>query len=142
MAHLRKERFLKKQYNKQKFKKIGPCKILRKFFSNAYEIELPPYVGISPIFNVADLYKYEDDGAEERSADKGRIEWKEQLPPAQPLQPEKILDKRVFRKTRGQEYFQYLIKWKDKPEEDATWMTEGMLQKIGRSVEELMDRSP
>ena len=58
------------------------------------------------------------------------------------MQLEKILDKRVFKRTRGQEYFQYLIKWKDKPEEDSTWMTEGMLQKIGRSVEELMDRSP
>ena len=110
-----------------KFKKIGPCKILRKFSANSYEIELPPDVGISPIFNVADLYKYEDDGAEEISADKEQIEWKEQLPPTQPLQPEKILDKRPFRRTRGQEYFQYLIKWRDKPEEDATWMTEEML---------------
>ena len=52
------------------------------------------------------------------------------------------IGQRVFGKTRGQEYFQYLIKWKDKTEEDATWMTEEMLQKIGRSVEELMDRSP
>ena len=125
-----------------KFKKIGPCKILRKFSTNAYDIEFPPDVGISPIFNVADLYKYEDDGAEEMSANKEQIEWKEHLPPAQPLQPEKILDKRVFKKTKGQEYFQYLIKWKDKPEEDATWMTEGMLQKISKSVEEPMDRSP
>ena len=63
LAHLGKERFPKKQYNKLKFKKIGPCKILRKFSANAYEIELPPDVGISPIFNVTDLYKYEDDGA-------------------------------------------------------------------------------
>ena len=88
------------------------------------------------------MYKYEDDGAEEGPADKEQIEWVKQLPLAQPLQPEKILDRRVFKKTRGQEYFQYLIKWKDQPEEDATWMTEGMLQKIGKSVEELMDRSP
>ena len=103
LAHLRKERFPKQQYNKLKFKKIGPCKILRKFYANAYEIELRPDVGISPIFNVVDLYKYEDDGAEEGSADKEQIEWKEKLPPAQPLQAEKILDKRVFKRTRGQE---------------------------------------
>ena len=103
LAHLRKERFPKKQYNKLKFKNIGPCNILRKFSTNSYEIELPPNVGISPIFNVTDLYKYEDDGEEERSADKEHIEWEKQLPLAQPLQPEKILDKRVFKKTRGQE---------------------------------------
>ena len=66
LAHLRKERFPKKQYNKLKFKNIGPCKILRKFSENSYEIEFPPDVGISPIFNVADLYKYENDGAEGR----------------------------------------------------------------------------
>jgi hypothetical protein len=45
-------------------KKIGPCKISRKFDSNAYEIELPDDVGISPIFNVSDLYPYWKDDAE------------------------------------------------------------------------------
>ena len=127
LAHLRKERFPKKQYNKLKFKNIGPCRILRNFSTNAYEIELPYDIGISPIFNVAYLYRYEDGGTDDRPEDREQIDWVKQLLIAQPLQPEMILDKKVFKKTRGQEYFQYLIKWKDQPIEDATWMTEIML---------------
>ena len=36
-------------------KKIGPCRIVREFSANAYEIEFPEGIGISPIFNVADI---------------------------------------------------------------------------------------
>jgi hypothetical protein len=61
LAHLRKERFPRVTYNKLKMKKIGPCKILWKFEENDYDIEFPDDVGISPIFNVTDLYPYISD---------------------------------------------------------------------------------
>jgi hypothetical protein len=64
LAHLRKKWFPRGTYNKLKMKKIGPCKILRKFVANTYEIEMPEDVGISPIFNVVELYPYMMDDIE------------------------------------------------------------------------------
>jgi hypothetical protein len=58
LAHLRKESFPRGTYNKLKMKKIGPCRILKKFGTNSYEIELPDGIGISLIFNISDLYPY------------------------------------------------------------------------------------
>jgi hypothetical protein len=92
-------------------KKIGPCKILRRFGENAYELELPEDVGISPIFNIADLYPYREDGAE-GSEDQRKIQWEKQMPVAEKLQMEKIIDQRVGKKTRRKTYFEYLVKWK------------------------------
>ena len=64
LAHSRKERFLRHEYNKLKLKKISLCKILKKFSANEYEIELPSDIGISLVFNVAELYPCKELGDE------------------------------------------------------------------------------
>jgi hypothetical protein len=54
---------------------------------------------------------------------------------------ERIIDKRVSRKTRRKEYFEYLVKWKGHPVEYASWEDETEIQKHGKTVQELMNMS-
>ena len=80
MAYLMKERFPKGTYNKLKLKKIRPCKVLRKFSANAYDIELPLDLQISPIFNVSYLYPFKHSGVQTEQTIAGEdgpfVDWK------------------------------------------------------------------
>jgi hypothetical protein len=80
-------------------KKIGPCKVLKKFGVNAYEIELPDGIGIYPIFNISELYPYRA-GEVETGDEHLVIQWTKQIPFADKPQMECILDKRVTKRTR------------------------------------------
>lgn len=52
IVYLRKERFLTGTYSKLKPKKLGSFPFIKKINENAYVISLPPYLNISPTFNI------------------------------------------------------------------------------------------
>jgi hypothetical protein len=64
------------------------------------------------------------------------------MPVAEKPQMESILDKRISKKTRRRQYFEYLVKWKGHPAEDVSWENEEEIKKHGQTVQELMDKSP
>jgi hypothetical protein len=39
-------------------------------------------------------------------------------------------------------HLEYLVKWKDHPVEDSSWVTEPDILKHGKTVQEIMDKSP
>ena len=121
-------------------KKIGPCKIVKKFASKAYEIELPDGIVISPIFNISDLYPYR---AKEEGADneETKVQWTKQMLVVEKPQMESILDKRISKRTRRKEYFEYLVKWKGHPVEDSSWEGEVEIHRHVQIVQELMNMS-
>ena len=85
-----------------KMRKIGPSEILRNFLANEYELELLACIGIFPIFNVIDLYPYiRDDTKTTNATQKQAKIWKQQLTTVRPLEIDKVLDRRVAKRTRN-----------------------------------------
>lgn len=100
MAYLRKERLPKGQPSKLLMKNIGPLRIVHKFGNNAYEVELPPDLGISPIFNICDLIAFKgslEDATPGPSLVEDGVDWVKDLPPSKPLELDSILDTKVIK---------------------------------------------
>jgi len=63
------------------------------------------------------------------------------MPMAPPVEIEGILDTQVAKRTRMKEYLRYLVKWKNRPIKDSSWLNATQIQKAGYSVDDLMERS-
>jgi hypothetical protein len=64
------------------------------------------------------------------------------LPTVEKPQIEKIIEQRAGKKTRRKTYPEYLMKWKNHPVEDSSWVIEPDIVYHGKTMQELMDKSP
>lgn len=133
MVHLNKHRMQKGVPHKLQMKRLGPCKILAKYGNNAYKVELPEDIGLSPVFNITDLVAYK---GPIQDADQNLQEVIQEvkdlnLNPTPSMTTEKILDSRIYKKTRNKDYMEHLVKWHGKEDDDATWIRETEFKRLG-----------
>ena len=93
-------------------KKIGPFKIVKKCGNNAYQVDLPNDINLSPIFNVSNLYAFKGATADDVDACT-IVDLKEELKNTIPPKPkpivEAIIDKIISKKTWRKTYYEYLV---------------------------------
>lgn len=114
-------------YNKLRMKKFGPYEILKNHdLGNAYEVEFLDGIRISPIFNIADLIEYHDDGMDE-----GLMLEPCPIPTSKKEEIEEILDSCVGKSTKNRQYEEYLVNWKGRPIEDSNWISTMKVAHLG-----------
>lgn len=120
---------------------IGPYKIKRKISALAYELDLPPFLPIHPVFHISKLKLYQSSE---------RFDPHRPLPPVRP--PPEIKDSEAeyeveairehrMKKWRNKLYKQYLVKWKGYPEYENTWEWIDSLQKSAPDIIEEYENS-
>ena len=116
-------------------KRYGPYKITKVVSPNAYELKLPPSMKIHPVFNTVKLRPFYPDNIS------GRKRPSRPPPIIQGENPEweveYIKDSRLYRGN-----LQYLIKWKNYPQEESTWEPVENLKNASKSIRDFHSKHP
>ncbi|CAL2237284.1 unnamed protein product [Prunus armeniaca] len=132
------KRFPKHSFKKLHARSMGPYCILRKLGANAYLVELPPDVHISPIFNIFDLFPYRGTFTPPVAI----VITHAIVPSAAPCVPashaaptdkiSQVLDHEVVASAPGG-FSRFLVRWVGRPDTDATWITENEFRQLDPS---------
>ncbi|KAI5342226.1 hypothetical protein L3X38_010101 [Prunus dulcis] len=109
---------------------MGPFQVFKRLGLNAYMLELPPEMGISPIFNIEDLAPYKEPAASDNTSAENSdpfsiSDFSSLTPLLQRPRPkekdivEDILDDQIVSTGQGG-YHKFLVKWKNRPNSDST----------------------
>jgi hypothetical protein len=114
-------------------RRAGPFTILRQLGPNAYHIDLPPDLHLSPIFNVEDLTAYSGQ-LDDPTTDPVPINAPISVKPREEI--EDILDDQIVFTRRGG-YQKFLVKWKNRPLSDCCWLQTEEVQRLNPDLYEL-----
>jgi hypothetical protein len=136
LAHLRPKRFPRGAFHKLHHRWASPFKILKRLGTNAYHLELPPTLSISPIFNVEDLTAYLGSPAEVSQATATAAP-PANLPTHAPScdQIDAILDDQLV-STRKGGYQKFLVRWKNRLASDDSWLKIEEVQRLNPDLYE------
>jgi len=116
-------------------KRYGPYKVTKVVGPNAYQLQLPPSMKIHPVFNTVKLRPYHKDTISGRKVPSRPPPVVEGEYPE--WEVEYIKDSRL---QRGK--LQYLVKWKDYPQEESTWEPVEHLKKAQKSIDDFHNKHP
>ena len=114
-----------------------PFKVIPKVGLNAYVLELPPELNISPTFNISDLVEFREPAVIPSEPFGPDPSFKSAPIPECPYtnwperkdRIERILDDQAV-STRNKGYQRYLVSWQGRPESEDSWITREDLQQI------------
>ena len=115
----------------------GPFKILKQIGPNAYVVDIPLDFGVSPTFNVADLVSFTGQAAIPSDPFEPASPFVSEPTPERPPAPlrgrreliDRILDEQITN-TRNRVYQRYLVRWKDRPQSEDSWISKEELQHL------------
>ena len=119
MVYLRKDWFPRGTYHKLKYKKIGPCKVLKKINDRSYKVDLPVDINISPTFKIYDLHIFH--GVNMGDDTEADVDWKQAILRKKKKNSMHNLDKKTLHTGQGQCNW-YLVQWEELAPTKSTWI--------------------
>ena len=111
----------------------GPFPVVRKVGKVSYRLQLPTRLKIHPVFHVSNLKPYHADPNDPTRGESHRA------PTAMVTSFEKEVDEmladRTIRKRGVPSYKEYLVRWKNRPDSEASWEKEADLWQFKKEIE-------
>ncbi len=115
---------------------IGPYKIIEQVGNNAFKLKLPPHLNkLHPVFSIVFLKHYHNPQLNFPNREHYDFPEPEYIDGSLELEVEKILDDKIKTNKNKKTHF-YLIKWKGRPESEATWQKREDLTNCGEILQQ------